>query len=54
MLYPDELQIKDTRESDKPATYLDILLNIDSIDTLRTTLYDKIDYFDFAIVNFPM
>ena len=28
--YPDELEIKDTTESDKSASYLDILLNIDS------------------------
>jgi hypothetical protein len=28
--YPDELEIKDNRESDIPASYLDILLKIDS------------------------
>ena len=32
---------------------MDILLNIDSNGRLTTTLYDKRDYFDFAIVNFP-
>jgi hypothetical protein len=33
LIYPDELEIKDTTESDKSASclmYLDILLNIDS------------------------
>jgi hypothetical protein len=45
--------MKDTTESDKSAPYLDILLNIDSNGTLTTTQYDKRDYFDFAIVNFP-
>jgi hypothetical protein len=45
--------LKDTTESDKSASYLDILLNIDSNDRLTTTLYDKRDDFDFAIVNFP-
>jgi hypothetical protein len=29
------------------------LLNIDSNDRLTTTLYDKRDDFDFAIVEFP-
>jgi hypothetical protein len=34
------------------ASYLDILLNIDSTGRLTTTLYDKRDDFDFAIINF--
>jgi hypothetical protein len=52
LIYPNELEIKDTTESDKSASYLDILLNIDSIGRLTTSLYDKRDDFDFAI-NFP-
>ena len=47
MIYPDE----DTTESDRSASSVDILFNIDSNDKLTTTLYDKRDY--FAIVNFP-
>jgi hypothetical protein len=46
LIYPDELEIKDTKESDKSASYLDILLNIDSNGRLTTSLYDKRDYFD--------
>ena len=55
MIYPNELEIKDTTESDKSASYtcIDILRNTDSNDRLITTLCDKRDYFDFAIVNFP-
>jgi hypothetical protein len=53
LIYPNELEIKDTTESEKSASYLDILLNIDSNGTLTTSLYDKRDDFDFAIVNFP-
>ena len=53
LIYPDELEIKDTIESDISASYLDILLNIDSNGRLTTTLYDKRDDFNFAIVNFP-
>jgi hypothetical protein len=53
MIYPDELEIKDTTESDKSASCLDILLNIVSGGRLTTSLYDKRDDFDFAVVNFP-
>jgi hypothetical protein len=53
LIYPDELEIKDTMEYDKSASYLYILLNIDFNGTLPTLLYDKGDNFDFAIVNFP-
>jgi hypothetical protein len=53
LIYPNELEIKDTTESDKSASYLDILLNIDSNGGLTTTLYDKRDDFDFVIVSFP-
>jgi hypothetical protein len=37
---------------DKYASNLDILLDIDSKGRLTTSLYDKCDNFDFAIVNF--
>jgi hypothetical protein len=53
LIYPDEIEINDTTESDKFASYIDILLNIDSSDRLITTICDKRDDFDFAIVNFP-
>ena len=35
------------------ASYLDLHLEIDSERRLRTKLYDKKDYFNFPIVNFP-
>jgi hypothetical protein len=44
---------KYTTESDKSASYLDILFNIDSNGSLTTSLYDTRDDFDFAIFNFP-
>jgi hypothetical protein len=53
LIYSDELDIKDTTESDKSASYLDILLNIDSNGRLTTSLYDRRDDFDFVIVIFP-
>jgi len=33
--------------------YIDLHLEIDSESQLRTNLYDKIDDFNFPIVNFP-
>jgi hypothetical protein len=54
LTYPNELEIKDSTESDKSASYLDILLNIDSNGRLTSSLYDKRDAFDFAIVGFPV
>jgi hypothetical protein len=53
LIYPEKLKIKDTIESDKSASHLDILLNIESNGRLTTSLFDKRDSFDFAIVNFP-
>jgi hypothetical protein len=54
LIYTDELEIKDTTEFGKSASYLNILLNIDSNGRLTTTLHDKRNDFDFAIVNFPI
>ena len=52
-MYPDELEIKDTTESNTSASYLDLLLSIESDGQLRTSLYDKRDDFNFHITNFP-
>ena len=52
-IYPKELEIKDTTDSSKSASYLDLFLEIDRQGRLRTRLYDKRDDFSFPIVNFP-
>jgi hypothetical protein len=52
-IYPIELDIKDTTDTDRSASYLDLYLEIDSKERLRTKLYDKRDYFNFPVVNFP-
>jgi hypothetical protein len=44
-----ELEIKDTIDTARSASFLDIHIEIDSEGRLRTKLYDKRDYF-----NFPM
>ena len=40
-------EIKDTTESNTSASYLDLLLSIESDGQLRTSLYDKRDDFNF-------
>ena len=51
---PIELEIKDTTDTDISASYLDPHLEIYSkMGGLRTKYYNKRDYFNFPIVNFP-
>ena len=52
-MYPTELEIKDTTECNTSASYLDLLLSIESDGQLQTSLYDKRDDFNFNITNFP-
>ena len=52
-LYPAELEIKDTTESNTSATYLDLLLSIERDGQFRTSLYDERDDFNFNITNVP-
>jgi hypothetical protein len=52
-IYPIELEIKNTTDTDTFASYLDLHLEIDNEGRLRTKHYDKRDDFNFPIVNFP-
>ena len=52
-IYPIELEIKDTTDTDTSASYLDLHLESDSEWRLRTKLYNKRDDFNFPIVNIP-
>ena len=52
-IYHIELEIKDTTDTDRSAQYLDLHLDIVNEGRLRTKLYDKRDYFNFLILNFP-
>ena len=52
-IHPIEPEIKDTTYTDRSASYLDLHLEIDSEERLRTKLYGKRDDFNFHIVNFP-
>ena len=46
-------EIKDTTDTVKSASDLDLHLEIDTRGRLNTKRYDKRDDFDFPIVNFP-
>ena len=52
-IYPSELEIKDTTDTDNSASYLDLFLSIDQGGHLQSKIYDKRDDFNFPIVNFP-
>ena len=52
-IYPIELEVKDTTDTDASASYLDLHLEIDNEGRLKTKVYDKRDDFNFPIVNFP-
>jgi hypothetical protein len=52
-IYPIELKIKDTTDTAYSTVYLDLHLEIDSQERLRTKLNDKRDDFNLPIVNFP-
>ena len=51
-MYPVELQIKDTTESNTSASYLDLLLSIGRDGQLHASIYDNRDDFNFHITNF--
>ena len=51
-MYPVELEIKDTTESNTSASYLVLLLSIGRDGQLHTSIYDKRDDFNFHITNF--
>ena len=53
VIYPQELQIQDTTDAGNWANYLDLRLEFDTNGSLTTQLYDKLDDFNFSIVNFP-
>ena len=52
-MYPIELQMKNTTESNTSASYLVLLLSIGRDGQLHTFVYDKRDDFNFHITNFP-
>ena len=50
-IYPIELEIKDTTDTVKSVSYLDLHLEIDNEGRLKTKLYDKRDDFSFPFLS---
>jgi hypothetical protein len=52
LIYPPELEDKETTVTASSASFLDIYLEFDDSGPLSTKIYDKRD-FNFKIINFP-
>ena len=53
LIYPPELEIKETTDTASSASFLDLYLEFDHSGQLSTKIYDKRDDFNFKIINFP-
>ena len=52
-IYLNELEVKNTTDTQKSTSYLDLHIDIDNRGRLKIKLYDKRDDFTFPIANFP-
>ena len=52
LIYPPELEVKETTDTASSASFLDLYLEFDDSGQLSTKIYDKRD-FNFKIINFP-
>ena len=53
LIYPPELEIKETTNTASSASFLDIYLEFNNIGQFSTKIYDKRDDFNFKIINCP-
>jgi hypothetical protein len=53
LIYPPELEVKETTYTASSASFLDLYLEFDDSGQLSTKIYDKRDDFNFKIINFP-
>jgi hypothetical protein len=53
LIFPPELEIKETTYTASSASFLDLCLDLDDSGQLSTKIYDKRDDFNFKIINFP-
>ena len=52
LIYPPELEVKETTDTASSASFLDLYLEFDDSGQLSTKIYDKRDDFNFEIINF--
>ena len=50
LIYPPELEVKETTDTASSASYLDLYLEFDDSGQINTKIYDD---FNFKIINFP-
>jgi hypothetical protein len=53
LIYPPELEVKETTDTASSASFLDLYLEFDDSGQLSTKIYDKREDFNFKIINFP-
>ena len=53
LIYPPELEVKETTDTASSASFLDLYLEFDDSGQLSTKIYDKRDDFNFKIINIP-
>ena len=53
LIYPPELEAKETTDTASSASFLDLYLEFHDSSQLSTKIYDKRDDFNFKIINFP-
>ena len=53
LIYPPELEVKETTDTASTATLLDLYLELDESGQLSTKIYDKRDDYNFKIINLP-
>ena len=54
VIYPPELEVKETIDTASSASFLDLYLEFDDSGQLSTKIYDKRDDFNFKIINFSI
>jgi hypothetical protein len=53
LIYPPELEVKETTDTASSASFLDLYLEFDDSGQLSTKIYDKRDDFNFGVMDFP-
>ena len=54
LIYPTELEIKETKDTASSTSFLNIYLEFDDSGQLSTKTYNKRDDFNFKIINFTI
>jgi hypothetical protein len=53
LIYPPELEVRETTDTASSASFLDLYLEFDDSGQISTNIYDKRDDFNFRMINVP-